>query len=195
MDEELLSKRRAIELWDLGIYQTFEVGRYKGLQQIHGYLFQDIFDFAGRTRKVNLSEGNFRFANLLFLESNLKIIENMSEEDFDQIIEKYVEMNIAHPFREGNGRSTRIWLDLILKKNLNQCIDWTKIDKLDYLSAMERSPVNSLEIKVLLKNALTEKINDRGEYLRGIQESYRYENLDKHDIDKVDSELNKEREG
>ena len=183
IDEELLSKRRAIELWDKGFINNFEVGTYKGLQEIHAFLFQDIFDFAGKTRDVNLSKGNFRFANLLYLESNLAIIERMPEGSFDEIIEKYVEMNVAHPFREGNGRATRIWLNLILKKNLNKCIDWTMVDRADYLSAMERSPVNSLEIKHLLKNALTDKVDDRGVYLRGIQQSYVYEDLDRYDIE------------
>lgn len=186
IDEELLSKKRAIELWDKGLINNFEVGTYKGLQEIHAFLFQDIFDFAGKTRDVNLSKGNFRFANLLYLESNLAIIERMPEGSFDEIIEKYVEMNVAHPFREGNGRATRIWLDLMLKKNLNKCIDWTMVDRSDYLSAMERSPVNSLEIKHLLKNALTDKVNDRGVYLRGIQQSYVYEDLDRYDIEDIE---------
>ena len=186
IDEELLSKRRAIELWDKGFINDFEVGTYKGLQEIHAFLFQDIFDFTGKTRDVNLSKGNFRFANLLYLESNLTIIEMMPEGSFDEIIEKYVEMNVAHPFREGNGRATRIWLDLILKKNLNKCIDWTMVDRADYLSAMERSPVNSLEIKHLLKNALTDKVDDRGVYLRGIQQSYVYEDLDRYDIEDIE---------
>ena len=186
IDEELLSKRRAIELWDKGFINDFEVGTYKGLQEIHAFLFQDIFDFAGKTRDVNLSKGNFRFANLLYLESNLAIIERMPEGSFDEIIEKYVEMNVAHPFREGNGRATRIWLDLMLKKNLNKCIDWTMVDRADYLSAMERSPVNSLEIKHLLKNALTDRVDDRGVYLRGIQQSYVYEDLDRYDIEDIE---------
>ena len=186
IDEELLSKRRAIELWDKGFINDFEVGTYKGLQEIHGFLFQDIFDFAGKTRDVNLSKGNFRFANLLYLESNLAIIERMPEGSFDEIIEKYVEMNVAHPFREGNGRATRIWLDLMLKKNLNKCIDWSMVDRADYLSAMERSPVNSLEIKHLLKNALTDKVDDRGVYLRGIQQSYVYEDLDRYNIEDIE---------
>ena len=186
IDEELLSKRIAIELWDKGFINDFEVGTYKGLQEIHAFLFQDIFDFAGKTRDVNLSKGNFRFANLLYLESNLAIIKRMSEVSFDEIIEKYVEMNVVHPFREGNGRATRIWLDLILKKNLNKCIDWTMVDRADYLSAMERSPVNSLEIKHLLKNASTDKVDDRGVYLRGIQQSYVYEDLDRYDIEDIE---------
>ena len=186
IDDELLSKKRAIELWDKGFINNFEVGTYKGLQEIHGFLFQDIFDFAGKTRDVNLSKGNFRFANLLYLESNLAIIERMPEGSFDEIIEKYVEMNVAHPLREGNGRATRIWLDLILKKNLNKCIDWTMVDRADYLSAMERSPVNSLEIKHLLKNALTDMVDDRGVYLRGIQQSYVYEDLNRYDIEDIE---------
>ncbi|EFL53572.1 protein adenylyltransferase Fic [Finegoldia magna] len=186
IDEELLSKRRAIELWDKGLINNFEVGTYKGLQEIHAFLFQDIFDFAGKTRDVNLSKGNFRFANLLYLESNLAIIESMPEGSFDEIIEKYVEMNVAHPFREGNGRATRIWLDLMLKKNLNACVDWAMVDRADYLSAMERSPVNSLEIKHLLKNALTDRVDDRGVYLRGIQQSYVYEDLDRYDIEDIE---------
>ena len=186
IDEELLSKRRAIELWDKGFINDFEVGTYKGLQEIHGFLFQDIFDFAGKTRDMNLSKGNFRFANLLYLESNLAIIEKMPEGSFDEIIEKYVEMNVAHPFREGNGRATRIWLDLMLKKNLDKCIDWTMVDRADYLSAMERSPVNSLEIKHLLKNALIDEVDDRGVYLRGIQQSYVYEDLDRYDIEDIE---------
>ena len=186
IDEELLSKRRAIELWDEGLINNFEVGTYKGLQEIHAFLFQDIFDFAGKTRDVNLSKGNFRFANLLYLESNLAIIERMPEGSFDEIIEKYVEMNVAHPFREGNGRATRIWLDLMLKKNLNKCVDWAMVDRADYLSAMERSPVNSLEIKHLLKNALTDRVDDRGVYLRGIQQSYVYEDLDRYDIEDIE---------
>ena len=186
IDEELLSKKRAIELWDKGLINNFEVGTYKGLQEIHAFLFQDIFDFAGKTRDVNLSKGNFRFANLLYLESNLAIIERMSEGSFDEIIEKYVEMNVAHPFREGNGRATRIWLDLMLKKNLNVCVDWAMVDRANYLSAMERSPVNSLEIKHLLKNALTDRVDDRGVYLRGIQQSYVYEDLDRYDIEDIE---------
>ena len=181
-DEELLSKVRAMELWDNHIIDTFEIGTLKGLQDIHRYLFQDIFDFAGQIRTVNLSKGNFRFAPVLFLDANLKIIDTMKSETFDDIIEKYVEMNVAHPFREGNGRSMRIWLDSLLKKHLNRCIDWAKIDKYAYLSAIERSPVNSLELKCLLKNALTDDIHNREVYMRGIQASYEYENMSKYDI-------------
>ena len=181
-DEEYMSKKRSLELWDKKIIDRIEVGTVKGLQEIHAYIFQDVFDFAGQLRKVNLSKGNFRFAPLLFLESNLAIIDQMPENTFDEIIEKYVEMNVAHPFQEGNGRAGRIWLDLLLKKNLSICIDWAQVDKENYLSAMERSPVNSLEIKHLLKQALTEHIYDRQVYMRGIQQSYRYEDLDRYDI-------------
>lgn len=182
--EEYLSKKRAIELWDKGIINEFEVGTFKGLQQIHKYIFQDVFSFAGKIRSVNLAKGNFRFAPLLFLEENLKIIEKMPENEFDEIIEKYVEMNVAHPFREGNGRATRIWLDLILKKNLKKCVDWQKIDKMDYLQAMERSPVNSLELKHLIKNALTEDTENRDVYMKGIERSYEYE--EQNDVDIYD---------
>ena len=176
-NEEYLSKKRAKELWDLGLIDKFEVGTFKSLKDIHAYLFQDVFDFAGKIRTVNISKGNFRFAPLLFLESNLAIIEKMPESTFDEIIDKYVEMNVAHPFREGNGRATRIWLDLILKKNLSKRIDWDKIDKFAYLSAMERSVVNTLEIKHLLKSALTDKIDDREVFMKGIDKSYLYEDL------------------
>ena len=170
-----LSKKRAYELFDKKVIDTFEIGTFKGLQQIHAYMFQDVFDFAGQLRTVDLSKGNFRFAPIRFLKSNLEIIEKMPEKTFDNIVDKYVEMNVAHPFREGNGRSTRIWLDLILKKNLNVCIDWRKIDKDDYLSAMERSPVNSLEIKTLLKNSITNDVHNREVYMKGILRSYEYE--------------------
>lgn len=182
--EEYLSKKRAIELWDKGIINEFEVGTFKGLQQIHRYIFQDVFSFAGKIRSVNLAKGNFRFAPLLFLEENLKIIEKMSENEFSEIVEKYVEMNVAHPFRDGNGRVTRIWLDLILKKNLKKCVDWQKIDKTAYLQAMERSPVNTLELKHLIKNALTEDTENRDVYMKGIERSYEYE--EQNDIDIYD---------
>lgn len=175
--EEYLSKKRAKELWDLGVLGNFEIGNLKGLNDIHAYLFQDVFDFAGKIRTVNISKGNFRFAPLLFLESNLAIIEKMPERTFDEIVDKYVEMNVAHPFREGNGRATRIWLDLIFKKNLGKCINWDKIDKFAYLSAMERSVVNTLEIKHLLNSALTDKISDREVFMKGIDKSYLYEDL------------------
>lgn len=180
--EEYLSKKRAVELWDKGILNQFEVGTFKGLQQIHQYLFKDVFSFAGEIRNVNLIKGNFRFTPSLFLKSNIKTIEKMPEDDFDKIIQKYVEMNVAHPFREGNGRATRIRLDLMLKKNLKKCVDWQKISKMDYFQAMERSPVNALELKYLLKNALTKNINDRDIYMKGIEKSYEYENLNYYEI-------------
>ena len=176
MNENIeLTKKRAYELFDKKIIDTFEVGTFKGLQQIHDYIFQDVFDFAGKLRKVNISKGGFRFAPVLFLESNLEIIDKMLGDTLDNIIEKYSEMNIAHPFREGNGRATRIWLDCILKKNLEVCVDWHEIDKEAYLQAMERSPINTLELKTLLERALTEDINNRKIYMRGIQKSYEYE--------------------
>lgn len=184
-NEELESKKRAIELWDTKAIEQIEVGTIKGLQQIHFYLFQDVFDFAGKIRTVNLAKGNFRFAPTLFLEQNLKIIDKMPEKTFEEIIEKYVEMNVAHPFREGNGRATRIWLDLILKKAIEQCIDWQKVDKYSYLQAMERSPINDLEIKTLLRSALTSDIANRQVYMRGIQQSYIYENQNEYDIEKI----------
>ena len=184
-NEELESKKRAMELWDTKALEQIEVGTIKGLQQIHFYLFQDVFDFAGKIRTVNLAKGNFRFAPTLFLEQNLKIIDKMPEKTFEEIIEKYVEMNVAHPFREGNGRATRIWLDLILKKATGQCIDWQKVDKYSYLQAMERSPINDLEIKTLLRSALTSDIANREVYMRGIQQSYIYENQNEYDIKKI----------
>lgn len=184
-NEELESKKRAMELWDTKAIEQIEVGTIKGLQQIHFYLFQDVFDFAGKIRTVNLAKGNFRFAPTLFLEQNLKIIDKMPEKTFEGIIEKYVEMNVAHPFREGNGRATRIWLDLILKKAIEQCIDWQKVDKYSYLQAMERSPINDLEIKTLLRSALTSDIANRQVYMRGIQQSYIYENQNEYDIEKI----------
>lgn len=173
--EEQLTKKRAQELYDKHILDTFEVGTFAGLQQIHGDLFQDVYDFAGKMRSVNIAKGNFRFAPLIYLDDALKNIEKMPQDTYEHIIDKYVEMNVAHPFREGNGRSTRIWLDAILKKEIGKVIDWSNVDKEDYLAAMERSPVRSLEIKALLKEALTDKINDRAVYMKGIDASYRYE--------------------
>ena len=181
-DEEKLTKMRALELWDKNLIDNIEVGTFKGLQEIHRYLFQDIFDFAGEIRKVNISKGNFRFAPTLFLAENLKIIDKMKSESFDEIVDKYVELNVAHPFREGNGRSMRIWLDALLKHRLGRCVDWSKIDKFSYLSAMERSPINSLELKVLLESALTDDIQNREIYMRGIQASYEYEGMSSYDI-------------
>ena len=185
LDEEKLSKKRALELWDKDIINKTEPGTLKGLQDIHKYLFQDVFDFAGEIRNVDISKGNFRFAPMLFLNDNLKIIEKMPQNTFDEIVDKYVEMNVAHPFREGNGRSMRIWLDIMLKESIGQCVDWAKIDKFSYLSAMERSPVNSLELKHLLKEALTEDTKNRNVYMRGIQQSYYYEGLDKINLDEI----------
>lgn len=174
-EEERISKTKALSLFESGLLDTFEVGTFKGLCSIHKYLFEDIYDFAGKLRTVNIAKGNFRFAPVMYLKAALQNIDNMPQSTFDQIIEKYVEMNVAHPFREGNGRSTRIWLDCILKKELQQVIDWSKVDKQDYLLAMERSPVKDVEIKVLLKSALTDKINDRLVYMKGIDASYYYE--------------------
>ena len=173
--EEKISKIKALELFENGILDTFEVGTFKGLSQIHKYLFLDIYGFAGEIRKVNISKGNFLFAPVMYLEAALNNIDKMPQSTFDEIIEKYVEMNVAHPFREGNGRSTRIWLDCILKKELQQVIDWSRVDKQDYLLAMERSPIKDIEIKYLLKSALTDKINDRLVYMKGIDASYHYE--------------------
>lgn len=180
--EELLSKKRALELYEIGKNMDFEVGTTAGLQQIHQYLFQDIFDFAGQIRTVNIAKGNMRFASVLFLEQNLKTIDTLPEATFEEIITKYVEMNIAHPFREGNGRATRIWLDQILKKSLKKCVDWSKVDKSEYLSAMERSPVNQLEIQELLRHNLIDQIEDREVYMKGIQASYQYEDMDDYDV-------------
>ena len=173
--EEKITKLKALELYDSGKINTVEVGTFKGLAQIHNYLFSDIYDFAGKIRDVNIAKGGFRFAPLMYLHESLKNIDKMPQSTFEEIIEKYVEMNIAHPFREGNGRSTRIWLDCILKKELKCVIDWNEVDKVDYLLAMERSPIKDIEIKFLLKNALTDKIADREVYMKGIDASYNYE--------------------
>lgn len=173
--EEKISKTKALELFENGLLDTFEVGTFKGLSDIHKYLFEDIYSFAGNIRTVNISKGGFRFAPVMYLQAALDNIDKMPQSTFDEIIEKYVEMNVAHPFREGNGRSTRIWLDMILKKELQQVIDWSKVDKDDYLLAMERSPIKDVEIKVLLKAALTNKITDRDVYMKGIDASYYYE--------------------
>ncbi|WP_434333746.1 Fic family protein [Mycoplasma capricolum subsp. capricolum] len=170
-----LSKKRCKELWDKDIMSTFKIGTWKGLQQIHKYIFQDVFDFAGEMKKVNISKNDFMFASLLFLDENLKKIDKLPENTFDEIINKYVEMNICHPFREGNGRSTRIWLDLILKKRLKLVVNWEFIDKDSYFLAMIKSTVNSVELKELLKKHLTNKINDRKTFIKGIVKSYEYE--------------------
>ena len=174
-EEERISKKKAVELFESGSLDKLAPGRFASLQAIHKALFEDIYDFAGELRTVNLAKGNFRFAPVMYLRPALESIDQMPQSTFDEIIEKYVEMNVAHPFREGNGRSTRIWLDSILKKKLHQVVDWSRVDKSDYLMAMERSPVKDLEIKVLLHKALTEQINDRQVYMKGIDASYHYE--------------------
>ncbi len=173
--EERLTKKKALELFENNILDTLEVGKFSSLSQIHKYLFDEIYFFAGKIRNVNLAKGNFRFAPVMYLKPALEHIDNMPQTTFDEIVEKYVEMNIAHPFREGNGRSTRIWLDLIFKKELKKVVDWNKIDKEDYLLAMERSPIKTVEIKELLRNALTDDINNCEVYMKGIDASYNYE--------------------
>lgn len=173
--EEQLSKKKAVLLFEKGILDSLPAGKFSTLQAIHRYLFEDIYDFAGEIRKVNMAKGNFRFAPLMYLDAALENIDKMPQSDFDEIIEKYVEMNIAHPFREGNGRSARIWLDHIIKQEIGKVIDWSKVDKEDYLLAMERSPVKDIEIKYLLKNALTDEVDSREVYMKGIDHSYYYE--------------------
>ncbi len=173
--EEKISKQQAVHLWESGELDRLEPGTFSALAQIHRALFADIYDFAGVLRTVNLAKGNFRFAPLMYLQAALENIEGLPQSNFEEIVEKYVEMNIAHPFREGNGRSTRIWLDLLLKKEIQQVIDWSMVDKTDYLLAMERSPVKDIEIKHVLRAALTDKIHDREVYMKGIDMSYFYE--------------------
>ena len=174
-EEERISKKKAVELFESGSLDKLAPGRFASLQAIHKALFEDIYDFAGELRTVNLAKGNFRFAPLMYLEAALGNIDKMPQSTFDEIVEKYVEMNIAHPFREGNGRSTRLWLDQMLKAGIGQVVDWSKVDKEDYLLAMERSPIKDVEIKVLLKAALTDEINSREVYMKGIDHSYYYE--------------------
>lgn len=174
-EEERISKKKAVNLFDFAILKLLSDGTYRTLAAIHKYLFEDIYDFAGEPRTVNMAKGNFRFAPLMYLQSALENIDKMPQSTFDEIVEKYVEMNIAHPFREGNGRSTRIWLDHILKNEIGKVVDWSKVDKEDYLLAMERSPIKDVEIKVLLKGALTDEINSREVYMKGIDHSYYYE--------------------
>ena len=174
-EEERISKKKAVELFESGSLDKLAPGRFASLQAIHKALFEDIYDFAGELRTVNLAKGNFRFAPLMYLEAALANIDKMPQSTFDEIIEKYVEMNIAHPFREGNGRSTRLWLDQMLKAGIGQVVDWSKVDKEDYLLAMERSPIKDVEIKVLLKAALTDEVNSREVYMKGIDHSYYYE--------------------
>lgn len=174
-EEERISKKKAAELFEKGILDSLPDGKFSTLQAIHKYLFEDIYDFAGELRTVNIAKGNFRFAPLMYLQAALESIDKMSQSNFNEIVEKYVEMNIAHPFREGNGRSTRIWLDHILKNEIGKVVDWSKVGKEDYLLAMERSPIKDVEIKVLLKGALTDEINSREVYMKGIDHSYYYE--------------------
>ena len=181
-NEELLSKRRAKELFDKKILEKFEVGTFKGLQEIHKYLFQDIFETAGVVRIHDISKDDTLFCRAIYLEENLKIVSRMTEDTFDEIVKKYVEMNMMHPFYEGNGRATRIWLDKILIKNLGVCVEWRNIEKSDYLSAMKRSLINNLELKHLLKENLTENVNDRNVFMNGINQSYKYENMTEYDI-------------
>lgn len=174
-EEERISKKKAVELFEKGFLDNLPVGKFSTLQAIHKHLFEDIYNFAGELRTVNIAKGNFRFVPLMYLQAALENIDKMPQSNFDEIVEKYVEMNIAHPFREGNGRSTRIWLDHILKNEIGRVVDWSKVDKEDYLLAMGRSPIKDVEIKVLLKGALTDEINSREVYMKGIDHSYYYE--------------------
>ncbi len=182
-EEERITKIKALQLFETKQLESFEIGTFKALAQIHEFLFEDVYEFAGKIRKENIAKGNFRFASSMYLKEALNQINKMPQSNFDEIIEKYIEMNVAHPFREGNGRSTRIWLDAILKKEINKVIDWSKINKEDYLLAMERSPIKDVEIKLLLKQALTDKINDREVYMKGIDASYHYEGYSIYSID------------
>ena len=174
-EEERISKKKAVKMFETGFFDNLEAGKFDSLSKIHKYLFEDIYPFAGEMRTENIAKGNFRFAPVMYLQASLEHIDNMPQSTFEEIIDKYVEMNVAHPFREGNGRSTRIWLDLILKKEIGKVVDWSKVDKEDYLLSMERSPVKTVEIKELLKNALTNDVNNREVYMKGIDASYHYE--------------------
>lgn len=185
-EEERITKLKALELFDTNKINEFEVGPTKGLCDIHKFLFSDIYSFAGEIREVNLTKGNFRFAASMYLKDVLSKIDAMTEDTFEDIIKKYIEMNIAHPFREGNGRSTRIWLDMILKNKIGKVIDWSKINKEEYLLAMERSPIKDTEIMLLLKEALTDKVNDREVYMKGIDTSYRYEGYNTYTMNELD---------
>lgn len=185
-EEERITKLKALELFDTNKINEFEVGTTKGLCDIHKFLFNEIYSFAGEIREVNLAKGNFRFAASMYLKDVLFKIDSMPEDTFENIIKKYIEMNIAHPFREGNGRSTRIWLDMILKNRIGKVIDWSKIDKEEYLLAMERSPIKDTEITILLKDALTDKISDREIYMKGIDISYKYEGYNTYSMDELD---------
>lgn len=186
--EERISKTKALEMFETGLLDILEVGTFNALSRIHKCLFEDIYDFAGQVRDVNIAKGGFRFVPVMYLEAAIDNIAKMSQSTFDEIIEKYVEMNVAHPFREGNGRSMRIWLDKILKKELKQVVDWSMVDKDDYLLAMERSPVKDVEIKVLLQAALTDKINDREVYMKGIDASYHYEGYNVYKTENLNNE-------
>lgn len=186
-EEERITKIKARQLFETKKLDTFEVGTFSGLAQIHKYLFEDVYDFAGKIRTENISKSNFRFASVMYLEEALRKIDEMPQSNFSEIIEKYVEMNIAHPFREGNGRSTRIWLDMILKKEIGMVVDWNEIDKQDYLLAMERSPIKNTEIKLLLERALTDKIDDREVYMKGIDASYNYEGYNLYKTEDLES--------
>ena len=185
-EEEKISKIKAKEMFENGFLNSLQAGTFESLKEIHKYLFNEIYNFAGKLLKVNIAKGNFRFTSLVYLDESVKNIEKIPQSTYNEIIEKYVEMNIAHPFREGNGRSTRIWLDLIMKKELNLVVDWSKVDKTDYLLAMERSPIKDVEIKELLKKSLTDKINDREVYMKGIDTSYRYEGYNTYTMDELD---------
>ncbi|MGN1298055.1 MAG: protein adenylyltransferase Fic [Clostridia bacterium] len=186
--EEKITKIKAIKLFETGKLNLFEVGTFKGLAQIHKYLFEEVYEFAGKIRTENISKSNFRFASAMYLEEALNQIDKMPQSNFDEIVDKYIEMNIAHPFREGNGRSTRIWLDMILKKEIGKVIDWRKVNKEDYLLAMERSPIKNTEIKFLLKEALTDKINDREVYMKGIDASYKYEGYSTYKVEELEDD-------
>ncbi len=184
-EEERISKRRALELFEDGVLDRLEAGTISSLAEIHKYLFAEIYDFAGEIRTVNISKGGFRFAPVMYLQAALEHIDKMPQGTFDEIVEKYVEMNIAHPFREGNGRSTRIWLDCMLKRELGKVVDWSLVDKEDYLLAMERSPIRDIEIKHVLQSALTEEIHSRDVYMKGIDHSYYYEGYHEFRIDEI----------
>ena len=183
--EERISKKKAVELFESGVLDTLEAGKFASLQTIHRVLFEDIYDFAGKIRTVNLAKGSFRFAPLMYLDAALQNIDKMPQSNFDQIVEKYVEMNIAHPFREGNGRATRIWLDCMLKKEIGMVVDWSKVDKEDYLLAMERSPIRDIEIKHVLRPALTDQVDSREMFMKGIDHSYYYEGYTAFQTDKL----------
>lgn len=185
-EEERITKIKALELFDTNKINEIEIGTFNGLSKIHEYLFSDIYDFAGNVRQENIAKGNFRFASTMYLKEVLTKIDKMPQDNFENIVKKYIEMNIAHPFREGNGRSTRIWLDMILKKEIGKVIDWSKIDKEEYLLAMERSPIKDTEIKYLLEKALTDKVNDREVYMKGIDISYQYEGYNTYTMDELD---------